>query len=203
MRFLPEGPSALLVELDDQDAVFSLAAEIERRRASDWHGRVVDVVPGARTVLLDGIPNPAATAAELAAWSLQPSSPEAGTVVEVPCAYGGPDLASVAAHWGVPEDQVPQIHSSLEHRVAFSGFSPGFAYIVGLGDRWSVPRLETPRPVVEAGSVAVAGPFTGVYPRRTPGGWRIIGHTDVVLWDVSRDPPALLSPGTSVRFVTA
>lgn len=203
MRFLPEGHSALLVELDDQDAVFALAAEIERRRTSDWHGRVVDVVPGARTVLLDGIMDPAATAAELAAWSLGTSTNERGPVVEVPCRYGGPDLASVAAHWGVPEDQVPEVHSSLEHRVAFSGFSPGFAYIVGLGDRWSVPRLESPRSAVEPGSVAVAGPFTGVYPRRSPGGWRIIGHTDLVLWDTSRDPPALLSPGTSVRFVTA
>ncbi len=195
------GPSALLVELEDPDLVLSLVAEIERRRASDWRDRVVDVVPGATTVLLDGIADPAASAAELSRWVLPPVAPVESPPVEIPCRYGGPDLASVAAHWKVSEDDVRVVHSSLHHRVAFCGFSPGFAYITGLGDRLSVPRLATPRPVVMAGSVAVAGVFTGIYPRRSPGGWRIIGHTDAVLWDAAGDPPALLSPGTSVRFV--
>jgi KipI family sensor histidine kinase inhibitor len=203
MRFLPAGPSALLVELEDGDAVLSLVSEIGRRWASDQPRRVVDVVPGASTVLLDGIEDPSAIAVELAGWHLEPPTPAAAPIVEVPCRYAGPDLGSVAAHWGLSEERVAEIHAGLDHRVAFTGFSPGFAYIAGLGDRWAVPRLETPRPLVEAGSVAVAGPFTGIYPRRTPGGWRIIGHTDLVLWDTAKDPPALLAPGMSVRFVIA
>lgn len=202
MRILPVGPSALLVELENQDSVLALAAEAARRRDSDWLGRVVDVVPGASTVLLDGVADPAALARELSGWEPArlplPDSP----IVEIRCRYDGADLGSVAACWGVEEDEVPTMHASAEHRVAFCGFSPGFAYIVSTGGRPPVPRLAAPRPAVDAGSVALAGTFTGIYPRQTPGGWRIIGHTDAVLWDADRDPPALLSPGTRVRFLT-
>jgi KipI family sensor histidine kinase inhibitor len=203
MRFLPAGPSALLVELEDQDAVFSLMAAIARRRASGWQRGLADVVPGARTVLLDGLADPGATATELAGWTLPAPAVCDGPLVEIPCRYDGPDLASVARCWGVPEHDVARIHSSLGHRVAFCGFAPGFAYLVGLGTLPEVPRLGTPRPLVETGSVALAGSYTGVYPRPSPGGWQIVGHTDAVLWDLGRDPPALLGPGTRVRFVAA
>lgn len=200
MRFLPAGPTSLLVELASPGAVLALAAEIERRRAGGWATEVADVVPGATTLLLDGVADPWALAAELESWDPPPVTAGTRPVVEVPCRYGGPDLAFVAAHWGVHEDDVPTVHSGLAHRVAFCGFAPGFAYIAGLGSRGGVPRLRSPRTEVPAGSVAVAGDFTGIYPRPSPGGWRIIGSTDVVLWDLERPDPALLRPGATVRF---
>jgi KipI family sensor histidine kinase inhibitor len=87
--------------------------------------------------------------------------------------------------------------------VAFSGFAPGFAYLAGLPDDWAVPRLATPRPKVPAGSVGLAGAYAGIYPTASPGGWRLVGRTETVLFDVRRDPPALLTPGTGVRLVRA
>lgn len=201
MRFLPAGPSALLVEVDDLDAVFSLMAEIERRRREGWGEGLVDVVPGATTVLLDGVDRPKRLALEIARWSLPHLGPGDEGEVEVRCRYGGPDLADVAARWGVSEDEAVAIHTSLTHRVAFCGFAPGFAYIAGLGDRWRVPRRPSARPVVPSGSVALAGTYTGIYPRSSPGGWQLIGRTETVLWDEERQPPALLAPGMTVRFL--
>lgn len=93
-----------------------------------------------------------------------------------------------------------RIHTAAEFRVAFCGFAPGFGYLTGLGERYAVPRRATPRTAVPAGSVGLAGPYTGVYPRSSPGGWQLIGTTDSVLWDATREPAALLSPGTRVRF---
>ncbi|HUB68933.1 MAG TPA: allophanate hydrolase subunit 1 [Acidimicrobiales bacterium] len=200
MRFLPAGPSALLVELSNQDEVLAFAEEVARRREGGWGSTISDVVPGARTVLLDGARRPAELAEEIAGWTFQPAQREQAVPVEVQVRYDGPDLADVAAHWGVSEREVGEIHASLSHRVAFCGFSPGFAYIDGLGERWKVPRRPTPRPQVPGGSVAVGGAYTGVYPRSSPGGWQLIGHTDLVLWDDARQPPALLGPGTPVRF---
>jgi KipI family sensor histidine kinase inhibitor len=201
LRFISAGPSALLVELDGQDEVFSLVAEIDRRRQEGWAHTLVDVVPGATTVLLDGVDSPERCAAEMATWAL-PSVPAGPVVtVDISCRYDGPDLAEVAKHWGVTETEVAEIHSSLSHRVAFCGFAPGFAYIDGLGERWQVPRRPAPRATLPAGSVGLGGTYTGIYPRSSPGGWQIIGHTDATLWDAGRDPPALLAPGTAVRFV--
>lgn len=203
MRFLPAGPSALLVEVGGLDEVFALMAEIERRRRAGWGESLIDVVPGAMTVLLDGVEHPQRLAHEMAGWSLpSPVLGEEGEV-EVHCRYGGPDLAEVAAHWDVSEEEVVRIHTSLTHRVAFCGFAPGFAYIAGLGERLAVPRRPSARPAVPAGSVALAGTYTGIYPRSSPGGWQLIGTTDGVLWDAERQPPALLAPGMSVRFVAS
>lgn len=123
--------------------------------------------------------------------------------IEIPVRYDGPDLADVAAVWGVPEHEVPAIHAAAEFRVAFCGFAPGFGYLTGLPSRYDVPRRATPRTAVPAGSVALAGPYTGVYPRSSPGGWQLIGTTDAVLWDHARVPAALLAPGARVRFVPA
>ncbi len=130
-----------------------------------------------------------------------PRSPRAREVVELPVRYDGPDLADVAALWGVPEREVARIHAATEFRVAFCGFAPGFGYLTGLPARYDVPRRATPRTAVHAGAVGLAGPYTGVYPRASPGGWQLIGTTDAVLWDTAREPAALLSPGTRVRFV--
>jgi KipI family sensor histidine kinase inhibitor len=121
--------------------------------------------------------------------------------VEIPTVYDGEDLGLVAEHWSVSEDEVVARHLGTEFTVAFCGFVPGFGYLTGLP--WSVPRLPAPRPRVPAGSVALAGAYTGVYPSASPGGWLLIGRTSIRLFDVDADPPALLAPGTRVRFVRA
>ncbi|MFB6552919.1 allophanate hydrolase subunit 1 [Streptomyces sp. NPDC056405] len=200
MNVLPVGDDALLVEVASGEEAEALHAELLRRRAEGTLA-AREIVPAARTVLLDGLTDPARLASELAAAEVPSAPPRAGHVVEIPVRYDGPDLADVAAHWGVAEDEVGRIHAGTEFHVAFCGFAPGFGYLTGLPARYDVPRRDTPRTAVPAGSVALAGPYTGVYPRSSPGGWQLIGTTDAVLWDHTRVPAALLSPGTRVRFV--
>ncbi|WP_079125167.1 5-oxoprolinase subunit B family protein [Streptomyces lushanensis] len=200
MRTLPVGDRALLVELADGEESAALHAELLRRRAEGTLPPVGEIVPAARTVLLDGLDDPAAFAAGLAGWERAPAHTRVTDTVDVPVRYDGPDLAAVAALWGVGEEEVARIHSAAEFRVAFCGFAPGFGYLTGLGERYAVPRRATPRTAVPAGSVALAGPYTGVYPRASPGGWQLIGTTDALLWDPARVPAALLTPGARVRF---
>ncbi|MER5213743.1 allophanate hydrolase subunit 1 [Streptomyces sp. NPDC002838] len=200
MRTLPVGDGALLVEVASGEEAQALHAELVRRR-TEGSLTVREIVPAARTVLLDGLDDPARLASELAASQVPPAPPRARDAIELPVRYDGPDLAEVAAHWGVPEQEVARIHAATEFTVAFSGFAPGFGYLTGLPPIYDVPRRATPRTAVPAGSVALAGPYTGVYPRSSPGGWQLIGSTDAVLWDHARVPAALLSPGTRVRFV--
>jgi KipI family sensor histidine kinase inhibitor len=176
----------------------ALHAEARRR---DVPAR--DVVPGARTVLFDGVADPAALADEIGSWRLEPGRSVAGDLVELPTSYDGPDLDDVAKRWEMTRDEVVDTHRGTEFVVAFCGFAPGFAYCSGLPDRLAVPRLDSPRTKVPAGSVGLAGAFTGVYPTPSPGGWRIIGTTTAPLWDTDRESPALLAPGTRVRFVDA
>ncbi|MET7477921.1 5-oxoprolinase subunit PxpB [Streptomyces sp. NPDC005648] len=202
MRALRVGDTALLVEVASGDEVQALQAELLRRRA-EGALPVREIVPAARTVLLDGLTDPAALAAELTAAEVPPAPPRARAAIEIPVRYDGPDLADVAAHWGVSEREATRIHAGTEFTVAFCGFAPGFGYLTGLPRHYDVPRRATPRTAVPAGSVALAGPYTGVYPRSSPGGWQLIGSTDTVLWDHARVPAALLSPGTRVRFVPA
>lgn len=202
MRTLPVGDDALLVEVSSGEEAQALHAELVRRRA-EGSLSVREIVPAARTVLLDGLTDPARLAAELTAAEVPPAPPRAREVVELRVRYDGPDLADVAAHWGVSPRGVARIHAGTEFTVAFCGFAPGFGYLTGLPARYDVPRRSTPRTAVPAGSVALAGPYTGVYPRSSPGGWQLIGTTDAVLWDHTRVPAALLSPGTRVRFVEA
>ncbi|MFF7451016.1 MULTISPECIES: carboxyltransferase domain-containing protein [unclassified Streptomyces] len=201
MRVLPVGDDALLVEVASGEEARALHAELLRRRA-EGSLSATEIVPAARTVLLDGLTDPARLASELTASAAPPAPPRTGDVVELPVRYDGPDLADVAAHWGVPPREVARIHAATEFTVAFCGFAPGFGYLTGLPQRYDVPRRATPRTAVPPGSVALAGPYTGVYPRSSPGGWQLIGTTDAVLWDHARVPAALLSPGTRVRFVT-
>jgi KipI family sensor histidine kinase inhibitor len=183
----------LLLEVDDPAGWF---AELWRRReAGDLDA--VEIVPGARTVLLDGVD--AAIADHLSRWAPPAGSPAVeGRLVEIPVRYGGSDADYVADRWG---RAVADVLGSIEFRVAFCGFAPGFGYLTGLPAEMAVPRLATPRPRVPAGSVALAGEYAGIYPTASPGGWRLVGHTDAVLFDVDRQPPALLTPGTRVRFV--
>jgi KipI family sensor histidine kinase inhibitor len=126
--------------------------------------------------------------------------------VEIPTRYGGddgPDLASLAAARGLMEAEVIELHASVDYEVLFLGFAPGFAYLGEVPEPIAMPRLATPRTRVPAGSVAIAGRQTAIYPFESPGGWQLIGRTDLRLWDVSREPPALLTPGVTVRFVPA
>lgn len=202
MRALPVGDRALLVEVSSGEAAQALHAELLRRRA-EGSLSVAEIVPAARTVLLNGLDDPVRLAARLPTWEIPPLPARADAAIELPVRYDGPDLADVATLWGVREHDVPRIHTAAEFRVAFCGFAPGFGYLTGLPSRYDVPRRATPRTAVPAGSVGLAGPYTGVYPRSSPGGWQLIGTTDAVLWDHARVPAALLAPGTRVRFVPA
>lgn len=191
MELIPVGRSAVLAEVEDAAEALDLALWARDRVDA------AEVVPAATTVLFDGV-DPVALGALVTGWE-RGSAPPAGELVEIPVAYDGPDLAGLAGILGLSPDELVARHSAQEHVVAFCGFAPGFSYM--LGSPFDVPRLETPRPRVEPGSVGLAGPWTGIYPSASPGGWQLIGNTDVVLWDQERDSPALLPPGSRVRFV--
>ncbi|MFJ7239775.1 allophanate hydrolase subunit 1 [Streptomyces olivaceus] len=201
----PAGRHALLVELSDAEHTAAFHAEVLRRRAAGTLPPVAEIVPGARTVLLDGVGDPEALARGVAGWEVPPVTADDGEAVEIPVRYDGPDLADVAALWGVAPEEVGTRHRAHTYRVAFCGFAPGFGYLTGLPARLHVPRRSTPRTRVPAGAVALAGPYSAVYPRATPGGWQLIGTMPDPgpLWDPARERAALLMPGTRVRFVTA
>lgn len=199
MRLLRVGVDSLLVEVDDTAAAVRLYDEALRRGV-----RATDVVPAARTVLFSEAADRARLEQDLPGWDLSVSpvtADVAGPLVEVPTVYDGPDLEFVARHWGLSTREVVDLHTTIEMVVAFCGFAPGFAYCTSPAVTRSVPRLPEPRTRVPAGSVGLADVFTGVYPTASPGGWRLVGHTDLVLWDASRQHPATLAPGTRVRFV--
>ncbi|MDF6019623.1 allophanate hydrolase subunit 1 [Streptomyces sp. JH34] len=204
IRVLEAGPRALLVELASGEDAEAFHAELLRRRAAGELPVVREIVPGARTVLLDGVED-RTLAGRLRSWTVPPLDRGEGAAVEIPVVYDGPDLADVAEAWGVAADEVPRLHARTEFRVAFCGFAPGFGYLTGLPGHLSVPRRTTPRTRVPAGALALAGPYTGVYPRTSPGGWQLIGRMPgpEALWDPEREPAALLGPGTRVRFVPA
>jgi KipI family sensor histidine kinase inhibitor len=206
MRLLPCGDAALLVELDDLRSVLALSTAIGADRDDGGLGDVVDVVPAARTVLLRCRPGPgvlAKVADRLRGLKTAEYDAYEGPHVEVEVTYDGPDLDDVARISGLEPEQVVQLHTEAEWTVAFTGFLPGFGYLVGGDERLVMPRREEPRTKVPAGSVGLAGEFTGAYPRESPGGWQLIGRTDATLWDPDRERPALLAPGTTVTFVQA
>lgn len=199
---LPVGRHGLLVELPGAEAAEEFHAEVLRRRSAGLLPGVTEIVPGARTVLLDGLAQPRRLAEELGQWEIPPLRRGGGSAVEIAVRYDGPDLADVAAMWEVEPEEVGRLHSAMSFRVAFCGFAPGFGYLTGLPEKYHVSRRSDPRTRVPAGSVGLAGPYTGVYPRASPGGWQLIGTAvDTVLWDAGREPAALFAPGTSVRFV--
>ncbi|SCE86511.1 5-oxoprolinase subunit B family protein [Micromonospora mirobrigensis] len=203
MRIRPVGAYALLLDCDDPDHVEAWRAELCRRRDAGELS-AVEIVPAARTVLLDGVPDPGRAAARIAGWTPEPvTTTAAADRVDVPIVYDGEDLPVVAGHWGVDVPEVVQRLRDTEFRVAFCGFAPGFAYLTGLPEGLAVPRLATPRSRVPAGSVALAGPYAGIYPGASPGGWLLVGRTALTLFDVHADPPARLTPGTRVRLVDA
>ncbi len=196
------GDHALLLECGSAEQARSAYAEAQRRRDA---GELdcVDILPGATTVLLDGLRDPESLCSELGSWSLEAGTDDVGELVELPVTYDGPDLESVAEHSGLSVDEVISAHREADYVVAFCGFAPGFAYLTGAPEALHVPRLDEPRSKVPAGSVGLAGAFTGVYPRSSPGGWRLVARTEARLWELDRDPPAVLAPGTRVRFTDA
>jgi len=205
VRVLPSGSAGLLLECGDLDEVLGLYGALQ----ADPPEGVLDVVPAARTVLL--VLDPVVTTPERVRAQVEGLEPGEGassadgdaSVVEVPVVYDGEDLDDVAGILGCDRDEVVHRHTSGLWTVAFCGFAPGFGYLTSDEGDWSVPRRKSPRTKVPRGSVALAGEFSAVYPRETPGGWQLIGRTDLAVFDLDRDPPALLTPETLVRFVEA
>ena len=219
VRIAPMGESALLVVLGDvidrglAARARAIAAAIEAAPGSGSFGRPV---PAYASVLVPFDPLSLsvaeATAAVAAivdatvrgAGAVTGAGRVDGRLVEVPVRYGGadgPDLEDVARLHGLRPSDVVELHASVEYEAFFLGFAPGFAYLGPLPASLVTPRLDVPRPRVPAGSVAIAGAQSAIYPTDTPGGWRLIGRTDLRPWDVTRDPPALILPGDRVRFV--
>lgn len=198
MKLRRAGSEGLLVELPGLDEVLRLAAELRRRELPG----ITDIVPAARTVLLIGT-GLDALAAQIEGWRLPPVAVVEQAPVVIPVSYDGPDLEGVLAHTGLSREELIDLHTGATLTAAFCGFAPGFAYLAGLPARLQVPRRATPRTRVETGAVGLAGEFTGVYPRASPGGWQIIGHTATAMWDEAREPPNLLAPGARVKFVRA
>jgi KipI family sensor histidine kinase inhibitor len=199
LRILPSGDHALLAELDGLDEVLALYRALDAERPAG----VVDLVPAARTVGV--VVDPGVLPLSVAQAWVERTRPVLATppdehAVEILVRYDGEDLAAVAALLGISAREVVDLHTSSSWRVAFGGFAPGFGYLVTDHDRLRVPRRATPRTAVPAGAVGLAGEFSGVYPRSSPGGWQLIGTTGAVLWDAAADPPALLRPGALVRF---
>jgi KipI family sensor histidine kinase inhibitor len=199
-RILPCGDRGLLVDLDSLEDVLALYPAVDAGRPAG----VVDVVPAARSILVTFDPAVLPTR-RAEAWlsGVAPADGErrtAADTITIDVDYSGPDLADVARLLGVGVDDVVAWHTGTPWLVAFSGFAPGFGYLTRETDRRTVPRRAQPRPRVPAGSVGLAGEFSGVYPRESPGGWQLIGRTLARLWDSTGDQPALLRPGRTVRF---
>jgi KipI family sensor histidine kinase inhibitor len=197
VRFLNAGTNAIMVEVDEVSGLYAALAERPLPGT-------VDVVPGARTLLV--VFDPALTTRERLSAAIAQRPPSAtGPVdrglVEIPVRYDGEDLAEVARATGLGVREVVRRHAGACYTVAFGGFAPGFAYLAGLDPLLRLPRRPVPRVRVAPGSVAVADRFTSVYPRESPGGWHLLGRTETVMWDLDRSPPALLSPGCRVRFI--
>ncbi|MFC3532141.1 5-oxoprolinase subunit PxpB [Vogesella facilis] len=170
-------------------------------------GGFVDIVPAMNnlTVLLDPARHDAQAVQQLllTLWQQAGNAAPPQRRVDIPVRYGGehgPDLAAVAAHCGLSPQEVIARHSAARYTVFFLGFQPGFAYLGGLPPALATPRRAEPRLTVPAGSVGIGGAQTGIYPAASPGGWQLIGHTDLTLFDPQREPPSLLLPGDRVRF---
>ncbi|QVT79503.1 putative protein YbgJ [Nocardioides aquaticus] len=208
MRVRAYGDRAVLVELATTQEAVDWAAGLETLLGSAAGAggaeQLEQVVPAARSVLVvarDGVPVVEVRRLLDRVEPRPAAASDEGDVLEVPTVYDGEDLADVASLTGLTEEQVVAAHTGQTWRVAFAGFAPGFGYLLGEDDRLHVPRRDEPRTRVPEGSVGLAGAYSGVYPTASPGGWQLLGRTDLVLWDVDRDPPALLRPGVRVRFV--
>lgn len=197
-RILPVGPSALLAEYDSLAATMAAFEGLAEPRPAG----VVDIVPAARTILVTfGLrTKPSEIEAWLNASAMQQTVRREAAPIEIDVVYDGEDLDEVAAILNLTRESVIAIHTSNSYRVAFTGFAPGFGYLTAPDTRLNIARRASPRPRVPAGAVGLAGEFSGIYPRESPGGWQLIGHTNAVMWDENREQSALLRPGDAVRF---
>lgn len=201
MMIVDNGDSALLVEFSSLDEVLAHFRALDADRP---HG-IVDLVPAARTLLVRfdaDVTHREAVRRWVTATAPTGVDVTVGEEVVIEVRYDGPDLVEVGERTGLGVDGVIAAHTGRIWTVAFGGFAPGFAYLTGGDERLHVPRRESPRTAVPAGAVGLAGEFSGIYPRRSPGGWQLIGSTDADLWQPERTPPALLRPGVSVRFTS-
>jgi KipI family sensor histidine kinase inhibitor len=218
VRAEPYGRDAVLLHLDDAAQVRAWHAAVEAARTDGTLGAVTDVVPGERSLVVIGAPDqgdgprllsalaaltPGPTRGVLTPEPYEAASQHTPGVTEIPVQYDGEDLAEVAARTGLHPDDVVRLHHEADYDVAFCGFAPGFAYLTGLPAALHLPRRDTPRPRVPAGSVAIAAGYSGVYPQASPGGWWLLGRTELTMFDPTRTPPALLQPGGRVRFTRA
>jgi KipI family sensor histidine kinase inhibitor len=202
MRLLPSGTTALLVELDSLDEVLGLYAALQ----DEMPDGVVDVVPAARTLLV--VTDPDVTSLSSVAQAIEHAEPrqdrlDSSELLEIPVTYDGEDLDEAARLLGCDAAELVRRHTAAQWTVAFCGFMPGFGYLVSKEWLAQVPRRSSPRKKVPSGSVALAGEFSGVYPRESPGGWQLIGRSKLTMFDPFRDPAALLRPGGRVKFIDA
>ncbi|WP_346274967.1 urea amidolyase family protein [Burkholderia cenocepacia] len=199
MRILSAGSAGMLVELESLETTLAL---LDRLLASEVDG-VDEVVPGARTVLVRFDPaviDRAALIERLGQLDVSVRRERGGSMFDIPVSYVGEDLGAVAELLGWSVAELVQRHLDAVHSVAFTGFAPGFAYMTTDDPGFDVPRRKTPRVRIPAGSVAIAGKFSGIYPSDSPGGWQLLGTTQVPMWDATRPRAALLAPGDRVRF---
>ncbi|MER9203854.1 urea amidolyase family protein [Mesorhizobium sp. M0933] len=199
LRFLPSGTGALLVELEDLEATLTLLDALHTDRPDG----VIELVPAARTLLVrfDTLATNRATLVDfISSVDLSTRSIRHGETFEIPVTYDGEDLNDVASLLGWPVEEVVRRHTEATYTVAFTGFAPGFAYMTCDDPGFDVSRRKSPRVRIPAGSVALGGKFSGIYPTDSPGGWQLLGHTPVKIWDTSRNRAALLAPGDRVRF---
>jgi KipI family sensor histidine kinase inhibitor len=197
------GERAWLLEWggDEQEANAKARAAAAALRAGRAPG-LLDAVPAARTLLVLG--GPEFDASPLAALEAEPPAALPGPAPrahEIRFAPDGADRDEVAARCGLSPEAFLRVFTGLTFTVGFLGFQPGFAYLYGLPLAFHLPRRPSPRTFVPAGSVALAGPYVGIYPGATPGGWNLVGTTAQRLFDLRGDPPFLFSPGDTVRFV--
>ena len=211
MHIRTAGSRALLVCLDAPEHVTGLYHDL----LADPPEGFIEAIPAAETVMVVFDPSRAAAsvlgprlraAAERASARTNaraiddPSTRQDPAAVTIPVVYDGPDLDETARRTGLGVEEVVRRHVAGEYVVAFCGFAPGFAYLSGLDPALILPRRSLPRTRVPAGSVAVSDRYTSVYPHESPGGWHLLGRSSMVMWDLERESPALLTPGTHVRF---
>jgi inhibitor of KinA len=206
MTVRPFGDRAFLIELEQR--IDPSIVNAARAIADEWERRGLgEAIPAYASVVvafdpdLTGWKDAAAAATALAAEPHHIGEPVQGRLIEVPTVYDGPDLAETAERSGLTVAELVALHGGREYRAFFLGFMPGLAYCGMLDPRIDAPRLSSPRPRVPAGSVAIASGQTLIYPVDSPGGWRLIGRTDLVVFDPAREPPALIRAGDRLRFV--
>lgn len=199
MRILPVRGDCILVELADLGEALALFDGLENNPVAG----ITEIIPAARTLLISFDPytiSDEALVAAIAALAGGERKAASGALIEIPVRYDGEDLTEVAGILGISVEDVIRLHGESDYVAAFTGFAPGFAYLSGGDPRLTVPRRKSPRTKVPAGAVGLAGEFSGIYPKTSPGGWQLIGTTPLAMFDIGRTPASLLQPGNRIKF---